>query len=977
MSIDKGSHIIKPNPHPYAIKTTSTALLSRSASIPSSTTSTPYYYVPSSPSPSPTKTHAPRPSRHRYSRSLTSNDPRPLPVPPGDALPPVFNSPQGPKQWTPEQLAEFLEEKIPGEEVRQLVIRHEIGGRAFLRFDDGVLDAYSVPKTLRPALLSAVRSLKQRVLHGRINPFSTDNTTSRQSISRSASSSPTRPITNPRFSSSCTHDPEEDDPAYLSSSSSFSSVSSTSSLRNLGNGDPDGSSHRRRRTRRDGRVHGIVASLERSGSVDEGHSPTRSQQGSPTRALNSSPTRFSTSPTRGLYTRDPSDSTSNNSTDDEPGDYFSGYGLSTSRYDPRGRPLPFPPAEHQLQFAPTPGSPSKDPPLLLPRKGMPLASPQHTGGSFGSMENTPQHTGASVGGRPLPLPPNGGFIPIPLEDGSVFGSEKSVYESARSSPTGSTTSSHSGVRMSRGRRKDNADRGSEEEMSVDDILASLGTGGEKLPLELSAVGENETYKADRTGIGEGPKVGLVRRGRVRKPSSQVSMRGGDEEMTMEELLAIEGDGKGAEAWEMDLTMGETVKRVPGGGGKEELKTSPDGAGSVKSPYSELGELSGSVQVVADTVKPSPSSPSLEMISTPPVASLRPRTLATGSMRLSEPIPISQFSPTSISKGTQDRLSMPGSAERLSMTSRTRGRKLKVKEGRDRRGVVDVFGHEVDLLGSSQGTTSEDGQPQTPVEDKLRSPSREEKSLPLPPQEEAPIIDLSPILDQRNSEVEALKQEVGALKEELVMLKEENGMLREETVTLKMELGTTQGELGTAQANAVESHSEIATLRADLVASKSVVTALEAEVAATRGVAEALRTRTAEMEERIRVSEDARAKANETPAVEDTDESLRVKVFKNLKMLALAWSISIPGLNGLFSTTANISSGANGRNRRRQDVYDPRQAPFPRYVLLVGIGMCAFMLRGIVRRVLGLGGGGVGALGGRAVRGVGGVGVRRL
>lgn len=141
MSIDRGSHPVKPNPHPYAIKTTSTGLLSRSATTPSSTASAPYYYVPTSPSPSPTKANAPRPSRHRYSRSLTSTDPRPLPAPPGESLPLAFNSPQGPKQWTPEQLADFLEDQIPGDEVRDLVMKHEIGGRAFLRFDDGVLDA--------------------------------------------------------------------------------------------------------------------------------------------------------------------------------------------------------------------------------------------------------------------------------------------------------------------------------------------------------------------------------------------------------------------------------------------------------------------------------------------------------------------------------------------------------------------------------------------------------------------------------------------------------------------------------------------------------------------------------------------------------------------------------------------------------------------------------------------------------------------
>lgn len=73
----------KPNAHPYAIKTTSSALLTRSNS-----TNTPvhsaHFYVPTSTSPS---------SKHRYSRSdtdaaaATSPSPRPLPVPPSPQSP--------------------------------------------------------------------------------------------------------------------------------------------------------------------------------------------------------------------------------------------------------------------------------------------------------------------------------------------------------------------------------------------------------------------------------------------------------------------------------------------------------------------------------------------------------------------------------------------------------------------------------------------------------------------------------------------------------------------------------------------------------------------------------------------------------------------------------------------------------------------------------------------------------------------------
>jgi hypothetical protein len=132
----------KPNPHPYAVKTTSTALLSRSNS--SHNSQAPKtHYVPLSPGPSPT-----RPSQkahgHRYSKSLSDESPSPLPIPVGanklataststplypaplgrskraDTLPsvrsetivtlapPLEDLPSNPKQWTPAQLSSYL-----------------------------------------------------------------------------------------------------------------------------------------------------------------------------------------------------------------------------------------------------------------------------------------------------------------------------------------------------------------------------------------------------------------------------------------------------------------------------------------------------------------------------------------------------------------------------------------------------------------------------------------------------------------------------------------------------------------------------------------------------------------------------------------------------------------------------------------------------------------------------------------------------
>lgn len=79
---------IQPNAHPYAIKTTSSALLSRSNSSPHSAHHARHNYVPTSPSRIPTATRV----RHRHSSSLSSveaevyggvrTSPAPLPTPP-------------------------------------------------------------------------------------------------------------------------------------------------------------------------------------------------------------------------------------------------------------------------------------------------------------------------------------------------------------------------------------------------------------------------------------------------------------------------------------------------------------------------------------------------------------------------------------------------------------------------------------------------------------------------------------------------------------------------------------------------------------------------------------------------------------------------------------------------------------------------------------------------------------------------------
>ena len=160
----------KANPHPYAIKTTSTALLSRSNSSTQSSYSS-HYYVPPSPKHS-------GDTRHRYSRSETSLDvttsPRPLPVPPGSrsdsedsseapylkrpspervnrlkaASPSPIKTdhlPPDPRTWTPSELSSYLMLALPvarpvASDIAGFIRNCRMTGRKFLRIRKSDLD---------------------------------------------------------------------------------------------------------------------------------------------------------------------------------------------------------------------------------------------------------------------------------------------------------------------------------------------------------------------------------------------------------------------------------------------------------------------------------------------------------------------------------------------------------------------------------------------------------------------------------------------------------------------------------------------------------------------------------------------------------------------------------------------------------------------------------------------------------------------
>ncbi|KAG1868552.1 hypothetical protein F4604DRAFT_1584589 [Suillus subluteus] len=208
---------ILPNAHPYAIKTTSSAVLSRSNSSPHSSPSVKHHYVP----PSPTR------PRHRHISSVEGvrvNEiprPSPLPVPPSfhpipptrasssfsldddttpsrrlrraDTLPssaslPALNDldsavtednklPRNPKHWSTDDLVSHLATSLRAESalstkdqghLLRVMKEQTITGRSFLRLTDADLASLSLTPGQRLYLLEASRALRADVLRGRI-----------------------------------------------------------------------------------------------------------------------------------------------------------------------------------------------------------------------------------------------------------------------------------------------------------------------------------------------------------------------------------------------------------------------------------------------------------------------------------------------------------------------------------------------------------------------------------------------------------------------------------------------------------------------------------------------------------------------------------------------------------------------------------------------------------------------------------------
>ncbi|KAL1687655.1 hypothetical protein GGG16DRAFT_95497 [Schizophyllum commune] len=308
---------LRANAHPYAIKTTSTGILSRSNSSPQHPPShykSSHHYVPAAPKKSerPARIHG-----HRYSRSLTSDSPRPLPAPPvsdsEDSASPIKGMtrsetapkaptvpqspltpsdllpddlPPNPKLWTPSQLATYLTTalrvksgealqlpKPVAKDIAQFVRDSKITGRAFVRMTETDLEAYGISKPWCAALLAASRNLRHNVLKGRIWGFGNDSASGesegddedtpnkrRRSASTSTSFQQSNPFDSDLYSSA--------------SSSSSLDLSTNSAIRGH---------------YRNGRVKGMVASFERSGSIDEGRPPRRERSDSTASSVDSLP----------------------------------------------------------------------------------------------------------------------------------------------------------------------------------------------------------------------------------------------------------------------------------------------------------------------------------------------------------------------------------------------------------------------------------------------------------------------------------------------------------------------------------------------------------------------------------------------------------------------------------------------------------------------------------------------------------------
>ncbi|KAF7309850.1 hypothetical protein MIND_00357100 [Mycena indigotica] len=295
---------LKPNAHPYPIKTTSTAALARSNSISASPASAKHHYVPVPPSPGNDRTNDKGSGGrrgeyrgHRYSRSFSSSEdiysapngngstsslqgPRALPIPPNVSNNSIAalnaaNAPpkQSPKRWTPEELAAHLGSAVSAE-AGEWAAKRGVGGRAFIKMGDDDLAALGAPPSLRPA----ARALRQEVLDYRLQTGSPVS-----SASGSERGSPTRI----EYGTYEVEEPEDDEDTpskrpHIKPSASPHIQASASPFFSQPSPTRDSPGGRFR----NGRVQGMVRSFESSGSESEGSVSPERERGSGFRTVN-------------------------------------------------------------------------------------------------------------------------------------------------------------------------------------------------------------------------------------------------------------------------------------------------------------------------------------------------------------------------------------------------------------------------------------------------------------------------------------------------------------------------------------------------------------------------------------------------------------------------------------------------------------------------------------------------------------------
>ncbi|KAJ4471256.1 hypothetical protein C8J55DRAFT_521252 [Lentinula edodes] len=319
---------LRSNAHPYAIKTTSIALLSRSNSSSRIHNSSHYHYVPRTP-PATSLDHRKHESahyRHRYSSKAVNDSsgkhPRTCYNPVVFPAPLTLEDlPPNPKLWTPSQLCAYLSTALrvkSGEslqlpapvarDIASFVRESKITGRIFLRLDEKDLEAYGVNKLWKNALVKTSQILRQNDLKGQIwgfveEPEETSNGINFPSVGdahsgsidedededstphrrRRSTSQPqtTRSqfIAGSTVKSSFNHSFPNGLPVYSSASSSSSSSDDLFSPTGISpsvsfttrSTSPNGHSHYIHDNRsRHGTVKDMVDSFERSSSFDEG-----------------------------------------------------------------------------------------------------------------------------------------------------------------------------------------------------------------------------------------------------------------------------------------------------------------------------------------------------------------------------------------------------------------------------------------------------------------------------------------------------------------------------------------------------------------------------------------------------------------------------------------------------------------------------------------------------------------------------------